>query len=57
MKKYSLSILLLLVTVIVFAQDRESNAYKAGYTAGKILGYVLVAALVIWGIWRLTKKK
>ena len=57
MKKYILSILLLLVTVSVFAQDRNSEAFKAGYMVGRILACVLVAALVIWGIWRLTKKK
>ena len=57
MKKYILSILLLLITVSVFAQDRNSEAFKAGYMVGRILAYVLVAALVIWGIWRLTKKK
>jgi len=56
MKKYVLPVAFSLISVIAAAQDDESPAYKTGYSIGKVLGYVLIAGLVIWGIYRLVKK-
>lgn len=56
MKKYSLQFFLLLTSVVSFAQEGHSKAYNTGYAIGKIFGYVLIAALLIWGIRKLLKK-
>lgn len=57
MKKTGLTIYLILLSVALFAQDKESSAYKTGYALGKVVGAVLIAVLVIWGISKLFKGK
>jgi len=56
-KKYFLFLASMLLSLIAFAQDEHSSAYNRGYLFGKGLAMLLVTCLVIWGIWRLTRKK
>ncbi len=56
MQKYLFAISLLFSSIISFAQDDKSPAYKTGYAIGRVVGFVLIAALLIWGIRKLFKK-
>ncbi|MFN8289774.1 MAG: hypothetical protein U0U70_05940 [Chitinophagaceae bacterium] len=47
----------LLLSFIVQAQDKESSAYKAGYAIGKVVGFLVIAGLLIWGGYRLFRRK
>lgn len=57
MKKCFLLICLSFFSLVIWAQDKESSAYKTGYAIGKITGMVLIAGFVIWIIRRSTRKK
>ena len=57
MKKYLFLFFVLLFSLTLVAQDRNSAAYDTGYAVGKIVGLVLIAGFVIWGIFRWGKKK
>jgi hypothetical protein len=56
-KKQLLSFIFIFITVISFAQDKDSPAYRTGYALGRIVGVVLIAGFVIWGISKLFRKK
>lgn len=47
----------LLLTLQLAAQDGDDPAYKTGYLIGRLIGYGLMAALVIWGIRRILRKR
>lgn len=47
----------LLLTLQLAAQDGDDPAYKTGYLIGQLIGYGLIAALVIWGIRRIFRKR
>ena len=46
MKKSSFFLSLLLIPVLLFAQDNTGSVYSVG----KIAGFVVVASFIIWGI-------
>lgn len=47
----------LLLTMQMAAQDGDDPAYKTGYVIGQLIGYGLIAVLVIWGICRIFSKR
>ena len=47
----------LLAFLQLAAQDQDDPAYKTGYLIGQLVGYGLIAALVIWGIRRIFRKR
>jgi hypothetical protein len=55
MKKVCLLIFALLTSFLVFAQDNKT-AYNAGKAVGRILPFIVLAALFVWLSLRLYKK-
>jgi uncharacterized membrane protein len=56
-KKLFTNLIFSFVSASIFAQEDQSPAYKTGYAIGQVVGYALVAGLIIWGISKLFKKK
>jgi hypothetical protein len=57
MKKILTLLTISLASASVFAQEDQSPAYKTGYFIGQVVGYALIAGLIIWGISKFFKKK
>lgn len=57
MKKYFLSCSFLLLSILVFAQDKDSKAYKIGYALGQAAGIILIAVLIFFLIKKLRGKR
>ena len=57
MKKVILILITHINAMMIYAQDRKSDTPGTDYTTEKIVGIVLIAGFVIWGLAKRARRK